>query len=189
MRPRVRRAGSDGRDCGSIRSCGRSARSAHRRRPCTEPSSWSAGGAGSPHTEASRLPSAGRDRWHGNRIPFGCRASNDGPRPGRPSRNCRANATGPRPALRSEEPGKRRDRTGRRPRKRSSRQAGRPDPRRSAGHPAWPRTRQCTNIQTGPVDGGRSCQRKSETCRALRQGRRSPDPCLREGLAVASNRW
>ena len=43
--------------------------------------------------------------------------------------------------------------TGRRPRKRSSRQAGRPAPLRSAGHPAWRRNRQCTNIQTGPVAG------------------------------------
>ena len=46
--------------------------------------------------------------------------------------------------------------TGRRPRKRSLRQAGRPAPLRSAGHPAWPRNRQCTNIPTGPVAGGRS---------------------------------
>ena len=29
-------------------------------------------------------------------------------------------------------------------------------PLRSAGHPAWLRNRQCANIQTGPVDGGRS---------------------------------
>ena len=34
--------------------------------------------------------------------------------------------------------------TGRRPRKRWSRQAGRPAPLRSAGHPAWRRNRQCT---------------------------------------------
>ena len=27
---------------------------------------------------------------------------------------------------------------------------------RSADHPVWRRNRQCTNIQTGPVDGGRS---------------------------------
>ena len=27
---------------------------------------------------------------------------------------------------------------------------------RSAGHPAWPRNQLCTNIPTGPVDGGRS---------------------------------
>ena len=27
---------------------------------------------------------------------------------------------------------------------------------RYAGHPAWRRNHQCTNIQTGPVDGGRS---------------------------------
>ena len=43
-----------------------------------------------------------------------------------------------------------------RPRKRSPCQAGRPAPLRSAVHPAWPRNRQCTNIQTGPVAGGRS---------------------------------
>ena len=30
------------------------------------------------------------------------------------------------------------------------------DPLRSAGHPAWRRNHQCTNIQPGPVDGGRS---------------------------------
>ena len=41
-------------------------------------------------------------------------------------------------------------------RKRSFRRAGRPAPPRSAGHPARPRNRQCTNIQTGPVSGGRS---------------------------------
>ena len=56
----------------------------------------------------SRLPSAGRGRWPWNRMPFGCRASNDTLQPERPSRNCRADATGPRPALHSEEPGKRR---------------------------------------------------------------------------------
>ena len=38
----------------------------------------------------------------------------------------------------------------------SSCQAGRPAPLRSAGHPAWLRNPQCTNIRTGPVDGGRS---------------------------------
>ncbi len=46
--------------------------------------------------------------------------------------------------------------TGRRPRRRSSCQAGRPAPLRSADHPAWPRNRQCTNIRSGPVAGGRS---------------------------------
>ena len=46
--------------------------------------------------------------------------------------------------------------TGRRHRKRSSGQAGRPAPLRSAGHPARRRNRRCTNIQTGPVSGGRS---------------------------------
>ena len=44
--------------------------------------------------------------------------------------------------------------TGHRPRKRSSRQAGRPAPLHSASHPAWRRNRQCTNLQTGPVAGG-----------------------------------
>ena len=48
---------------------------------------------------------------------------------------------------------------GRRPRKRSSCQAGRLAPLRSAGRPAWRRNRQCTNIQPGPVDGGRSVDR------------------------------
>ena len=46
--------------------------------------------------------------------------------------------------------------TGRRLRRRSSCQAGRPAPLRSAGHPAWPGNPQCTNIRTGPVDRGRS---------------------------------
>jgi len=46
--------------------------------------------------------------------------------------------------------------TGRRHRRRSSCQAGHPAPLRSAGHPAWPRNRQCTNTRSGPVDGGRS---------------------------------
>ena len=35
-----------------------------------------------------------------------------------------------------------------RPRRRSSCQAGRPAPLRSAGRPAWRRNRQCTNIET-----------------------------------------
>ncbi len=38
-------------------------------------------------------------------------------------------------------------------RKRSICQAGRPAPMRSAGPTAWPRIRQCTNIQAGPVGG------------------------------------
>ena len=46
--------------------------------------------------------------------------------------------------------------TGRRPQKRSSRQAGHPAPLRSAGHPAWRRNRQCPNMRTGPPVGGRS---------------------------------
>ena len=46
--------------------------------------------------------------------------------------------------------------TGRRPQRRSSCQADRPAPLRSAGHPAWPGNPQCTNIRTGPVDRGRS---------------------------------
>ncbi len=46
--------------------------------------------------------------------------------------------------------------TGRRRRKRSLRQAGRPAPLRSAGHPAWRRNRRCTNIRTGPASGGGS---------------------------------
>ena len=46
--------------------------------------------------------------------------------------------------------------TGRPLRKRSSRQAGRPAPLRSADHPACRRNRQCTNIRTGPVNRGRS---------------------------------
>ena len=51
--------------------------------------------------------------------------------------------------------------TGRRPRRRSSCQAGRPAPLRSADHPAWPRNPQCTNIRLGPVAGGRSGARDS----------------------------
>ena len=46
--------------------------------------------------------------------------------------------------------------TGHRLRKRSSHQAGRPASLRSADHPAWPRGSPCTNIQPGPVNGGRS---------------------------------
>ena len=49
--------------------------------------------------------------------------------------------------------------TGGQPRRRSSCQAGRPAPLRSAGHPAWLGKRQCTNIQPGPVAGGRSGRR------------------------------
>ena len=48
--------------------------------------------------------------------------------------------------------------TGRRLRRRSSCQAGRPAPLRSTGHPAWPANLQCTNIQPGPADGGRSLE-------------------------------
>ena len=55
--------------------------------------------------------------------------------------------------------------TGRRPRRRSSRQAGRPAPLRYAGHPTWPRNPQCTNIRTGPVDGGRSVLENTESQR------------------------
>ena len=46
--------------------------------------------------------------------------------------------------------------TGYRLQKRSFCQAGLPAPLRSAGHPAWQRNRQCTNIRAGPVSGGRS---------------------------------
>ena len=44
---------------------------------------------------------------------------------------------------------------GRRLRRRSSCQAGRPAPLDLAGHRAWPNSRQCTNIRTEPVAGGR----------------------------------
>ena len=46
--------------------------------------------------------------------------------------------------------------TGRRPRKRSFRQAGQPTPLRSAVHPAWPRNRLRASIRTGAVREGRS---------------------------------
>jgi len=45
---------------------------------------------------------------------------------------------------------------GRRLPKRSSGQAGRPAPLRSAAHPAWAKDHQCTDIQTAPLSGGRS---------------------------------
>ena len=44
----------------------------------------------------------------------------------------------------------------RRSRTQSPRQAGRSAPLISADHPAWPKNRQCTNIQSGSVDGRRS---------------------------------
>ena len=40
--------------------------------------------------------------------------------------------------------------------KRSSGQSGRPAPLRSAGHPAWAKEHQCTNVQTVPLGGDRS---------------------------------
>lgn len=46
--------------------------------------------------------------------------------------------------------------TARQPPRRSSCQAGRPAPLRYAGRLAWPKNPQCTNIQSGPVDGGQS---------------------------------
>ena len=78
-------------------------------------------------------------------------------------------------------------------RKPSSRQAGRPAPLRSAAHPAWRRNRQCTNIQTGPVDGGRSANQPNcayRVANALRSARIVQHPLegRRRGMVALAQR-